>query len=751
MTINPHAANAAANLDLFSNDMHKNPTHFSIKKKKDGNRILKKNGVIRVLLSKASKHHSEKIKSFVEDQKNILQTNQEQFHTKEGYTDLYISAQKYNNTKSRQIQILTSKIAQAEPQTSKKIDRLRKKLTFLQSLGSVNSDRNHPDLQEAVITLGDKQKLEEDGPTTYSARKFSFRHPFKKRDIRLYPTDIDAKGKPIPHGKEAGRILSSTQKERLKSYLGSKLEFFAGIFGCKVDRFKKYHYNSHNEPKDAYWMKDDALAPFEFHEGKASPKSYWVGHATKIISIPGCNILTDVVKGHLARGLYNRQTEIAAPIEKLPMCDISILSHNHLDHYDKNAIKQLLAQQPIMIAPVGDGHRYTEMGFVNVVELEWWESQEIKIVRGGETHHVKITATPARHWAGQGPCGGHDSSFLGYVIESDKLDGSVYFAGDTARLSADHIKKLRDHFPDLKLMSVPGGPDGGIGPGQREDLESTHQASVDGLWMHMELFMRSTLEKNPDISLDEFKKQMETKKTVFMHTMTYKLGNLHLSDTKDSVLKVLDALDDHGEIDPMMKLFFVGQEEELAKAREKENSGGWFAKRRARKKINQLELSINHQKGPFFDQLIGRQLALQRYEAKAEAIMQDLDGDIKRCKEDITKTHGKKQIKELSAKKSELERLSKQLKARRGPLFEMYLDRYFAMKSYEWQVYRELGVFCDTTQFGDGEKLTRSEMSSMLRKNVFVPKIGSRLDFEKSKEEQPHKIYDEFMGKNNTV
>ena len=86
---------------------------------------------------------------------------------------------------------------------------------------------------------------------------------------------------------------------------------------------------------------------------------------------------------------------------------------------------------------------------------------------------------------------------------------------------------------NIKWSFQPGGPDEA-----RKDMESTHQCSADGLWMHCKLM----LEKERNSTKQEFLNSLKIKKTIYMHTMTFKLGNLHLSDTKDSIQRVISAL-----------------------------------------------------------------------------------------------------------------------------------------------------------------------------------------------------------------
>lgn len=760
---------AASDLNLFANNMDKSAAHFRIQGKGD-HQILKKNGMVRYHLSR-NKGHSEKIQSYINERREQLEKGGSFTTEAGGYSQQYIAVQKFNKVKSRQIEVIDSRLEKKDISDKKKA-KLEAKKTYLEGFRAVERE-DYPALKPAAITLRPKlepiEGLKNDRPEKHKERKFSFGRPFSKKTIQVYPTDkIPGTEKQIPHGAEAGRIGKATQKERWKNLKGQA----KGAIGFNTDSYKKYKYNIYNEPKESYSMKDDALAPFSAEKAKfsgdgrivSSPKSYWFGHATQMFSLPGTTIVTDLVEGGLFPILYPRQTEAAAAAEDLPVADIYLLSHNHVDHYDKKAIKKLLAHQPVMVVPEGDGHWYRELGFENVSELNWWDRQEVVFNENQpDEYTVTITATPARHWSGQGPCGGHDSTFLGYVIESTRMDGSILFGGDTARLNKDHMGKLRTHFPDLKTISMPGGPDGGIGSGKREDLESTHQSSVDALWVHMELFMKGYLERNPGATLGEFREAMAEKATVFMHTMTYKLGNLHLSDTKDSVLKVLNALDAHDDIENILGDEITKQKGELSNAKKwlEDDSLGFFKKRQTAKTVKKLNRSIEQmeaRRGPSFDKFSEEKLAVERFEKHADTIIDGVKGAIADLEEEksgiasqIRDSKGedkealKQRSNQISSEKKEMERLIDQMEARKGPLFELYLDRYLGMKSYEWLVYKELGKFCDKQTFANDEKLSRHAMSQLLRETVTVPKIGSRFDFDKPKAEQADKVYDEFL------
>jgi len=382
-----------------------------------------------------------------------------------------------------------------------------------------------PELASVVAKMQKKvfvnSEFRKDQPKVVPKKLFTFRNPFFKRHHTLcYPGDT------ADHGREAASIFLSTQKERLKAFLG---------FG------KKYTYKNKDETEASY---STHMSPIKAQDGSLEPHSYWLGHASLFLQVPihstdktttsSFNVITDPVEGDLNAIVYPRQTKVARGIEDLPATHVFLLSHNHLDHYCPKTIGKLLSQQPVMIVPLGDGEQLRKKGFCNVVEIKWWEQQSIEFQRGEKTYKMDICATPSHHWAGQGPLGGHESTFVGYVIKDIAGGGDLYFAGDTARLNDSHIKRIRDTF-DIRWSFQPGGPDE-----CREDMESTHQSSADGLLMHCELMLKKIYKEG--MQKAEFLRKAKELKTIYMHTMTFKLGNLHLSDTRLSVKKIKRAL-----------------------------------------------------------------------------------------------------------------------------------------------------------------------------------------------------------------
>lgn len=526
--INPYSipAEIAAisnNLLVISNNISKNANYFRIEKMSDGTEWIKKNGfILRIFQQLFVSHEVQKTKIEKLIGKNISKaiSKDTSLFFKEGTNEpskLYESIQKYNQTIAK-----TSSNRLTVPSFSLPLLSIPNKL----------------DLSPVDTVVSDNDNLfPDDKPEPDCEPRF-----FKNREVLKYKDDNK------DHGKEAVRIFTSTQRERMLSGIGRVIESAAGVFGCNVTAFQKYHYRSHGETDaDIYASPVSPLGPI----GELT--SYWMGHATLFLSVPlkstdskevaSFNVITDPVEGDLNALLYPRQTKFAHPIEEMPAPHIYLLSHNHLDHYSKETVSKLFSQQPVMIVPQGDGERYRELakslGFSgdNIHEMNWWDRKKITFTKNSKEYEMTIVATPARHWAGQGPCGGHESTFLGYIIQGHE-EGDIYFAGDTARLNDDHVQKLKGF--NIRWNFQPGGPDE-----VRADMESTHQASVDGLWMHFKTMVENHYTFG--IPKTEFLQTVAALKTVYMHTMTYKLGNVHLSDTKDSVRNVLEALESDDE------------------------------------------------------------------------------------------------------------------------------------------------------------------------------------------------------------
>ena len=345
------------------------------------------------------------------------------------------------------------------------------------------------------------------------------------------------------------RMFFATQYERLVALVGRIVRTVVRTLFSSCIRFAaSYDYftlEDQDDPERMYAHDLPKLAsPHSF-------SSYWVGHATCLFSVPvqsvnhsgapcSLNILTDPVEGDLATLLYPRMTKEGRALEELPPPDILLLSHNHNDHFCPESLKKLVAFQPPVIVAKGDEEKAKALGFQHVFSFDWFQKARFSFHRGDKEYCLKITTVPANHWSGSTPATLNQTLFNGYVIESDGLDGAIYFAGDTSKLDPGHIASLRDQFP-IRYNFQPGGPDE-----NRTLLEDTHQASANALDMHCKLMVEKAYSslKNRLLRLpswNELESEMKKCKTVYMHNKAYKLGQLHFRDSEDSYERIAAA------------------------------------------------------------------------------------------------------------------------------------------------------------------------------------------------------------------
>jgi len=200
---------------------------------------------------------------------------------------------------------------------------------------------------------------------------------------------------------------------------------------------------------------------------------YRLGHSTILMKLNGEFWLTDPVFSKRASPVqWAGPARFHAPpigIAELPPIKGVILSHNHYDHLDYNAIRQLADKTEFFLAPLGVGDTLVSWGVPvdKVRQLGWWES-----VSAGS---LKLTATPAQHFSGRTLWDGNKTLWASWVIESSGL--RVFFSGDTGYFKG--FKEIGDKFGpfDLTLMETgaydPKWPDIHMQP------RETMQAHID--------------------------------------------------------------------------------------------------------------------------------------------------------------------------------------------------------------------------------------------------------------------------------
>lgn len=201
----------------------------------------------------------------------------------------------------------------------------------------------------------------------------------------------------------------------------------------------------------------------------------FVGHSTFLIQTAAGAILTDPVFGQRA-GPYNlvgpkRVRQPGVRFEDLPPVRTVLLSHNHYDHCDLGTLKRLARRfDPTVVTLPGNRKLVASTGIRRIIELNWWES--------GEVRGMEVTATPAQHFSARTPWDRNRALWGGFTfIVGGKR---IYFAGDTAYVPIFSSIRQRMGRIDLALLPI-----GAYEP--RWFMGAVHMDPAEAVQAHLDL------------------------------------------------------------------------------------------------------------------------------------------------------------------------------------------------------------------------------------------------------------------------
>ncbi|MDA8020786.1 MAG: MBL fold metallo-hydrolase [Thermoanaerobaculia bacterium] len=174
-----------------------------------------------------------------------------------------------------------------------------------------------------------------------------------------------------------------------------------------------------------------------------SPRLTWIGHASFLLQLAGRGIVIDPVMSRRL-GVYPRHTPPGLDPEQLPRIDALLISHNHYDHLDVPTLRRLPKDLWVGV-PLGLGELVRRLGFLDVHELDWWQSLWL--------NGLRISFVPARHWSRRGLFDVNRSLWGGWVVES--TEHTVYHAGDSAYF--DGFAEIGRRFPGIGIAMLPVG------------------------------------------------------------------------------------------------------------------------------------------------------------------------------------------------------------------------------------------------------------------------------------------------------
>jgi L-ascorbate metabolism protein UlaG (beta-lactamase superfamily) len=174
----------------------------------------------------------------------------------------------------------------------------------------------------------------------------------------------------------------------------------------------------------------------------------FIGHASFFLQMGGQNILIDP---NFARWLFvlKRLRQPGVHLRDLPAIDMVLVTHAHFDHLHRPSLRAIVqhtkrrqVKPPIIVVPRQVFDLVSDLGFEDVVEMDWWTNYRH---RGVTVVHV-----PSRHWGARIIKDVH-RGYGGYVLRDSKH--SVYHAGDTAYFAG--FREIGQRLaPELALLPI---------------------------------------------------------------------------------------------------------------------------------------------------------------------------------------------------------------------------------------------------------------------------------------------------------
>jgi L-ascorbate metabolism protein UlaG (beta-lactamase superfamily) len=174
----------------------------------------------------------------------------------------------------------------------------------------------------------------------------------------------------------------------------------------------------------------------------------FIGHSSFFLQLGGKNFVIDP---NFAQWLFvlKRLRRPGLRIKDLPPIDAVLVTHAHFDHLHRPSLRAIARATrnkrrpaPAIIVPRLVGDLVSDLGFREIIEMDWWDTYDFE--------GVSVTQTPSRHWGARILRDMH-RGYGGFVLKSRKE--SVYHAGDTAYFEG--FREIGDRLrPEVALLPI---------------------------------------------------------------------------------------------------------------------------------------------------------------------------------------------------------------------------------------------------------------------------------------------------------
>ena len=180
-------------------------------------------------------------------------------------------------------------------------------------------------------------------------------------------------------------------------------------------------------------------------------KVMWTAHSSVYIELEGKRLFCDPVwsKNLSPVGFGGPKRFFENPLikNKIPDLDGVLISHDHLDHLDKNIIKYLSQKGVPFYVPAGVDYilKSWKIPGNQIFSADWYDSILI-----GDS--IKLTSLPTVHFSGRGLFDRNKSQWTSWMIKGEKK--KIYFGGDSGYHKG--FKEIGDKYGpfDMTLLEI---------------------------------------------------------------------------------------------------------------------------------------------------------------------------------------------------------------------------------------------------------------------------------------------------------
>ena len=179
-----------------------------------------------------------------------------------------------------------------------------------------------------------------------------------------------------------------------------------------------------------------------------------IGHATLLVQVAGLNFITDPVFVERASPVQfvgpRRVNPPGVRFEDLPPIDYVLLSHNHYDHLDLEALDRLVSKHGAqIICPLGnDAIVAKKNAQAKFITGDWGDVVELK-------NNTRVHFEPAHHWSARGLKDRRMALWAAFVLETPH--GKIYHVGDTGFHDGINYKALYEKHGEMRASILPIG------------------------------------------------------------------------------------------------------------------------------------------------------------------------------------------------------------------------------------------------------------------------------------------------------